>query len=104
MKYKILRTLRADNQLREIIFYIAENTGSTDVALKYLNKLEKAISQLEDFPLSGVKPKYAVLRKQGYLVLIVEKHLIFYKVDSERELVIIYAVVDSRRAYKNLIL
>ena len=104
MIYKILRTLRADNQLREIIFYIAENTGSTDVALKYLNKLEKAISQLEDFPLSGVKPKYAVLRKQGYLVLIVEKHLIFYKVDSERELVIIYAVVDSRRAYKNLIL
>lgn len=104
MKYKIFRTLKADNQLREIIFYIAENSGSTEAALNYLSKLEKAICQLEDFPMSGVKPKYAVLQKQGYLMLIVEKHLIFYKIDSEKKQVIIYAVVDSRRAYRNLVL
>lgn len=103
MKYSIVRTDKAEEQLRDIIFYIAEDSGSVDVALGYLDKLEKAIMNLEDFPYTGVKPRYSILRKQGYLVLIVEKHLVFYKVDEEKKLVIIYSVMDSRREFQNLI-
>ena len=103
MKHQILRTDKAAEQLRNIIFYIAEDSGSVEIALGYLGKLEKAIMKLESFPYSGVKPKYSILRKQGYLVLIVERHLVFYKVDDEKKTVIIYAVMDSRREYKNLI-
>lgn len=103
MKYKILRTDKADEQLRNIILYIAEDSGSTDIALEYLGKLEKAIMNLEIFPYSGAKPRYSTLRKQGYLVLIVEKHLVFYKVDEDRQVVTIYSVIDSRREYKNLL-
>ena len=103
MKYSIIRTDKAEEQLRDIIFYIAEDSGSVDVALGYLDKLEKAIMNLSDFPYVGVKPRYSILRKQGYLVLIVEKHMVFYKVDEEKKLVLIYAVVDSRREYQNLV-
>ena len=99
MKYKILRTDKAEEQLREIIFYIADDSGSIDIALKYLDKIEHAIMQLEDFPYIGSIPKYAILRKQGYRVLIVERHLVFYKVNEDEKLVIIYAIVD----YKNLL-
>ena len=103
MKYSIIRTDKAEEQLRDIIFYIAEDSGSVDVALGYLDKLEKAIMNLSDFPYVVVKPRYSILRKQGYLVLIVEKHMVFYKVDEEKKLVLIYAVVDSRREYQNLV-
>lgn len=103
MKYKIIRTDKADEQLRAIIFYIADDSGSIDIALNYLNKVEKAIKRLEDFPMSGSVPRYSILRKQGYRVLIVEKHLIFYKVDENEKTVTIYAVVDGRQEYKNLI-
>lgn len=103
MKYQILRTGKADEQLREIIFYIADDSGSVDIALKYLDKIENAIKSLEDFPFSGSIPKYSILRKQGYRVLIVEKHLVFYKVDEAEKTVIIYAVVDGRREYRNLL-
>ncbi len=103
MKYKIIRTDKADEQLREIIFYIAEDSGSIDIALNYLDKIEAAINNLEDFPMSGNVPRYSILRKQGYRVLIVERHLIFYKVDDDKRLVIIYAIVDGRREYRNLI-
>jgi toxin ParE1/3/4 len=61
------------------------------------------MNRLSDFPESGSIPRYAILRKQGYRVLIVEKHLAFYKVDKEIKLVTIYAVVDSRQEYRNLI-
>lgn len=38
MKYKIIRTDKADEQLRDIIFYIAEDSGDIDIALRYLDK------------------------------------------------------------------
>lgn len=103
MKYSIIRTDKADEQLREIIFYIADDSGSIDVALNYLDRIEKAINSLEDFPMSGSIPRYSILKKQGFRVLIVERHLVFYKVNEDRKEVIIYAVVDGRREYRNLI-
>ncbi|NBH86743.1 type II toxin-antitoxin system RelE/ParE family toxin [bacterium C-53] len=103
MKYRIVRTDKADEQLREIIFYIADDSGSVDVALNYLDKIEKAINCLSDFPMSGSIPRYSILRKQGYRVLIVERHLVFYKVNEDEKVVTIYAVVDGRQEYKNLI-
>ena len=103
MKYKVIRTDKADEQLREIIFYIADDSGSIDVALNYLDKIETAIKRLENFPNSGSIPRYSVLRKQGYRVLIVERHLVFYKVNDKEHVVTIYAVVDGRREYKNLL-
>ena len=48
-------------------------------------------------------PGYSILKKQGYRVIIVERHLIFYKVNEENKAVIIYAIVDERREYQNLI-
>ena len=103
MKYRIIRTDKADEQLRDIIFYIADDSGSVDIALNYLDKIESGINHLSDFPESGSIPRYSILRKQGYHVLIVEKHLVLYKINHEDKIVIIYAVVDGRREYRNLI-
>ena len=101
MSYQILRTDKADEQLRDIIFYIADDSGSVDIALNYLEKIEKAINNLKDFPYSGSVPHYATLRRQGYRVLIVERHLVFYNVNESQQIVTIYAVVDGRRESQN---
>lgn len=103
MKYAILRTDKASDQLYAIIQYIAESSGSVDTALNYLNTLETEISKLASAPHMGSYPRYSTLRKQGYRVLIVNRHLIFYKVDDEKEQVVIYAVMDARQHYINLI-
>ena len=103
MSYKVLRTDKADEQLHDIIFFIAEDSGSVDIALNYLEKIENSINNLENFPYMGAKPRYATLRRQGYRVLVVERHLAFYKIDEEAKTVIIYAVMDGRREYKDLI-
>ena len=103
MKYKIFRTDKAEEQLREIIFYIADDSGNVDIALGYLDKIEDAINRLQEFPESGSIPRYSILKKQGYRVIIVERHLVFYKIYKEKKTVIIYAIVDGRREYQNLI-
>lgn len=102
MKYKVIRTETADAQIRKSILYVAENFG-TDVALEKLDELEQNILDLGNFPLKGVAPRYLVLKRQGYKVLILEKNLVFYKIDEEKKEVIIYAVVDQRQDYLNII-
>lgn len=101
--YNIIRTEKADNQLRDILFYIADDSGNVETALKYLDILESSIMRLAEFPDSGSIPRYSILRKQGFRVLIVERNLIFYKTDHIKKEVIIYAVVDGRQEYINLI-
>lgn len=103
MSYRIERTDKANDQLFDILTYIADDSGSVDTALQYLEKLEKAILNLHEMPYMGVQPRYSTLRKQGYRVLIVERHLAFYKVDEAGAVVTIYAVVDARREYRDLI-
>ena len=97
-----MRTDTADSLIRKIVLYVAENFG-TDVALEKLDYLEEAILNLGDNPYIGVEPKYNVLRRQGYLVLILEKDLVFYKVDDSKKQFIVYAVVDQRQDYLSII-
>lgn len=96
MKYEVIRTDTADSLIRRIVLYIAENSG-TDVALEKLDYLEESIMNLGDDPYIGVEPKYNVLKRQGYMVLILEKDIVFYKVDDNKKQVIVYAVVDQRQ-------
>lgn len=103
MKFKILRTDKAEEQLREIIFYIADDSGDINIALTYLDKIESAIKRLQEFPESGSIPRYSILKKQGYRVVVAERHLVFYKINEKEKTIIVYAIVDGRREYRNLI-
>lgn len=102
MKYNIVRTDVADSQIRSIILYVAEKFGKV-VALEKLEYLEKGILALADSPDIGMEPKYPVLKRQGYKVLILEKNLVFYKVNESQKEVVIHAVVDQRQDYLNII-
>lgn len=102
MDYKIIRTDKADELIHKIILYVAKQFGN-DVALEKLNELEAAILSLSKSPYLGIQPRYNILRRQGYLVLITKKDLVFYKVNEEEKIVTIYAVVDQRQEYLNII-
>lgn len=102
MKYNIILTDTADAGIRKLILYVAQNFGN-DVALEKLAEIEKRILDLGDDPYIGTDPRYLVLKRQGYKVLILEKDLVFYKIDEINMTVLIYAVVDQRQDYLNII-
>ena len=102
MKYNIIRTDTADAGIRKIILYVAANFGNK-VALEKLDGIEERINALADNPYMGVEPRYPVLKRQGYKVLILEKDLVFYKINESKKEVVIYTVVDQRRDYLNII-
>lgn len=102
MKYEVIRTDTADAGIRKIILYIAQNFGNT-VALEKLDDIEKRILQLGEDPYIGTNPRYSILRRQGYKVVILEKNLVFYKIDEVNKQVVVYAVIDQRQDYLNII-
>lgn len=102
MNYEVIRTDTADAGIRKIVLYIAQNFGNA-VALEKLSELEKQIFELGEDPYNGSEPRYLVLKRQGYKVLILEKDLVFYKIDEDSKNVVIYAVVDQRQDYLNII-
>ena len=102
MKYIIFRTDTADAHIHRIVLYIAEKFGP-DVAMNKLDELESSIMMLADDPYIGEEPRYTLLKRQGYRVLILEKDLVFYKVDVPQKRVTIYAVVDQRQDYLNIL-
>ena len=101
-KYTVIRTDTADSLIHKIILGIAQNF-SAEIALEKLDELEKQIMLLADDPYIGVEPRYMILRRQGYKVLITEKNLVFYKVDEKERVVTVYALVDQRQDYLNIL-
>ena len=102
MEYQVIRTDKADELIHRIILYVAEQFGK-DVALEKLEELETSILSLGNNPSLGIQPRYNILRRQGYLVLITKKDLVFYKVNEQEKIVTVYAVIDQRQDYLNII-
>lgn len=102
MKYNIVRTDTADTGIRKIVLYIAQNFGR-ETALKKLEEIESEVLKLGSDPYIETEPRYPVLKRQEYRVLILEKDLVFYKVDEINRRIVIYAVVDQRQDYLNII-
>ncbi len=61
MKYSVIRTDTADEQIRNIVLYIAESFGR-DVALDKLADREERVLALGDNPYMGTEPRYRVLK------------------------------------------
>ena len=102
MEYQVIRTDKADELIHRIILYVAEQFGK-DVALEKLEELATSILSLGNNPYLGIQPRYNILRRQGYLVLITKKDLVFYKVNEQEKIVTVYAVIDQRQDYLNII-
>ena len=54
MKYTVVRTDMADEQIRKIILYINDNFGP-EIAIQKLDELEESILRLGDTPDIGMK-------------------------------------------------
>ena len=68
MKYIIKRTDKFNDQLTDIILYIASNY-SKNVALDYLAYLEKEVNNLADYPYSGSVPRYQTIARNPCLAI-----------------------------------
>jgi toxin ParE1/3/4 len=84
------------------VLHVAQNFD-VETAMEKLDEIEENILLLEDNPYLGTAPKYPVLRRQGYRVLVLKKDLVFYKIDENKKEVVVHVVVDQRQDYLRII-
>lgn len=101
--YQVILSNDANNDINQIVLFIATESGSKKVALNYLDKLQDSILALNKFPERGSSPRYKILRNQGYKFIVVETHLVFYKIKEENKTVIIYRVLHQKSSYQNFL-
>ena len=95
MKFDIKLLPKANKDLEEIIRYISEQLCNYSAADALLTKFESAFLQIGEFPESCPKGR----TEKGYRKLIVDSYLVFYKVNEERHMVVIYRIFYGMMDY-----
>ncbi len=103
MAYKLLITKEADNDIDEIIGYIANILRNPIAAGNLLNEIEKAYTVIADNPSAFSLCNDSRFRNDGYRKTTVKNYIVFYKANTEEKTAYIMRVIYGRRDYINLI-
>ena len=98
-EYEIRLLQVAEDDLREIINYIAVDDPTAAMAL--LDKIENSLSGLTSFPLLGKIPAEEALAGMGYRFLTVNNYLVFYTV--EEKIIWVHRIIHGARNYISLL-
>lgn len=99
MDYKVVLTDTAKQDLREIAFYIAEESKDKEIAKRFVNELRAETKRLEVFPNAGAVPKDRILKALGYRFIVHKDYLTFYLVDELQKKVLVMAIFNGKRDY-----
>ncbi len=98
-KYKIEYLPIAQDDLIDIFDYIRGD--NPDAAANFIERIDKALSKLEAFPLLGAVPKDDRLQILGYRMLVIENYLAFYVIKDN--IVEIRRIIHGSRRYAFLL-
>jgi toxin ParE1/3/4 len=98
-KYRIKYLPVAQRDLIKIIEYI--KIDSPDSAVNFVERFDRAVVKLENFPFMGTVPKDNRLQSLGYRILVIDNYLVFYVVKGS--IVEIRRILHGKRRYSFLL-
>lgn len=101
--YTIKMTPKVADDLDNIYRYISEELFATSEATNILERIEKEIMRLKEFPFSCNYVADEYLRNKGYRKLVVDNYIVFYLTQEEKKQVIIMRVLYGKQKYENLL-
>ena len=103
MMYRVTTLRRAKKDLNNIFSYITEELNDSLLAISLLDAIEAQILSLTTMPNRFALVDDERLAKQGYRLIPVKNHLIFYIVDEQVKRVSIVGVLHSKRNWIDLL-
>lgn len=99
MNYIVRLTDTAQQDLREIVYWIVNQSKDKEIAKHFVGELMETCKKLDTFPNLGAFPKDRIIRSAGYRFIIHKDYLIFYLVNEEKKQVNIMAIFNSKKDY-----
>lgn len=103
MKYDIVVTNLAQDDLEEILNYISVDLSAPKSAIEMLNKIKSIFENLSINPLMYPLCNIDNLKAKNYRKAVINNYLMFYRVDDKNETIYIMRFIYGRRDYINLI-
>jgi addiction module RelE/StbE family toxin len=102
-KYRVEISEPAENDLRDIVRYIAAQLSAPTTALKMMQTMEDAIAGLEHMPKSYPPVLDDRLQAAGYRKLIVKNYIVFFTIDDGKKIVNVVRVLYTRRDWLHIL-
>lgn len=96
-EYTVLMTPQAEEQLQEIVRYIANTLQEPIAAIRLLDTLENEIDSLSIFPARAALTEEEPWRSYGIHKIPVKNYLIYFWIDETDKTVHITAVIYGKR-------
>lgn len=101
IKYEVILTDRAREELKDIYNYISKSLMAIKAAENFIDKIEREILILEDMPKSCSIIEEYKFRKNKYRKLLINNYVAIYRIDEENRKVYIIRIVYGGRNYLN---
>ncbi len=102
-KYRVDVSEPAENDLRDIVRYIASQLSAPVSALHMMELLEEAMTGLTDMPQRCPLVADERLSQMGYRKLIVKSYIVFFSIDERNKVVDIERILYGRRDWLRFI-
>ncbi len=103
MIYKIRIMKPAQNDMREIYKYIAEELLNPYAAVRRISSIDEAIQSLKEKPARFPLVYDDYLASKGYRMIVVKTHLVFFVIRDEEKSVSIMRVLYGRRDWVRIL-
>lgn len=97
MSYQIEYTDIANYDLYWIIIYLSKYPGGHEIAKRKIEKIKKAVRNLEMFPKLYQIGVNEICRKYGIRIIPVQKYLVYYMINEEKEIVTIIRIISEKQ-------
>lgn len=101
MNYLVSISHEAEEDLRGIYAQLAFNLLSLENAKRQVNRIEKAIKRLDQFPMRYPIIDFEPWKSRGLHVMPCDHFIIFYFVEEENHKVLISRILYGRRNIEN---
>lgn len=103
VKYRVDVFEPAENDLRDIVRYIASQLSAPISALQMMELLEEAMVGLSDMPQRCPLVADERLSQMGYRKLIVKNYVVFFSIDEKNKVVDVERILYGRRDWLRIL-
>jgi len=102
-KYRVDVSEPAENDLRDIVRYIASQLAAPVSALHMMELFEEAIADLSDIPQRCPLVADERLSQIGYRKLPIKNYVVFFSIDEKNKVVNVEGILYGRRDWLRII-
>ena len=104
MKYTVIVSEEASEDIQAVFRYIAEEKGLPITARRWVDSVENAIKSLDYMPYRYPRYELQVPEVSELRKLVIERHLVLYTVKDTEHLVSVFRVISGRQDVASILM